>query len=215
MKALRRERSDMVHQQLERQGVKDPRVLNAMENIPRHRFVPPESWDRAYSPKAVDIGAGQTISQPFMVGMMTQYLELQGHERVLEIGTGSGYQAAILGALAEHVVTMERILSLAIIARRTLVDQGSPNVDVIVGDGSMGAPVRGRFDRVVVTAAAPRLPEALLEQLADPGVLVCPVGSWDLQRIVRVRREGGRDHRDESLPCRFVPLLGKEGFRPS
>jgi protein-L-isoaspartate(D-aspartate) O-methyltransferase len=212
MKALRRERSEMVQQQLERQGVRDPRVLAAMESIPRHRFVPPEFWDHAYQPRAVSIGAGQTISQPFMVGMMTQKLELAGHERVLEIGTGSGYQAAILGALSEHVVTLERILSLAVMARRALLELGSPNVDVVVADGSRGAPMRGSFDRILVTAAAPRLPESLLEQLADPGILLCPVGSWDLQRVVRVVRRDGIDRQDESLPCRFVPLLGEQGF---
>jgi protein-L-isoaspartate(D-aspartate) O-methyltransferase len=143
---------------------------------------------------------------------MTQKLELAGRERVLEIGTGSGYQAAILGALSEHVVTLERILSLAVMARRALLELGSPNVDVVVADGSRGAPMRGSFDRILVTAAAPRLPESLLEQLADPGILLCPVGSWDLQRVVRVVRRDGIDRQDESLPCRFVPLLGEQGF---
>jgi len=212
MKALRRERLNMVQQQLERQGVRDPRVLHAMESLPRHQFVPPEAWDQAYRPTAVQIGAGQTISQPFMVGMMTQLLRLTGDETALEIGTGSGYQASVLGVLCERVVTVERIAALAITAGRTISELGIPNVDLVVSDGSSGAPVRRRFDRIVVTAGAPRLPEALLEQLADPGILGCPVGSFGLQKLLVVERNGGEDQIREDVPCRFVPLLGRGGF---
>jgi len=214
MKALQRERLGMVQQQLERQGVRDLRVLTAMENLPRHHFVPPEAWDQAYRPTAVGIGEGQTISQPFMVGMMTQLLRLDGHELALEIGTGSGYQAAILGALCERVVSVERIPSLAPRAARAIKEVGIPNVDVIVADGSAGAPVRARFDRIVVTAGAPRLPQALLDQLADPGILVCPVGNLDLQKLLVLERRGGEDTLREDVPCRFVPLLGSDGFAP-
>ncbi|NNM32240.1 MAG: protein-L-isoaspartate O-methyltransferase, partial [Gemmatimonadetes bacterium] len=155
---------------------------------------------------------GQTISQPFIVAAMTQLLELEGDEIALEIGTGSGYQAAILGVLAGGLVTVERIPALAREAARALARCGMRNVQVVVADGSTGVPMRAIFDRIVVTAAAPAVPEALLGQLADPGILVCPVGDRHLQELHVIRREGGRDHRSTTLPCRFVPLVGDGGW---
>lgn len=207
-----RQRLDMVRRQLVPEGISDPRVLEAMERIPRHVFMPPECHDLAYAPQAVDIGRGQTISQPLMVASMTQALHLSGRESVLEIGTGSGYQAAILGWLAEFVVTVERIAGLARRARRALEGQGLRNVAVLVGDGSDPSFVDGVFDRILVTAAAPQITEAWMERLADPGILVCPVGDRDLQVLKVVHREGGRDRTETGTACRFVPLLGRHGF---
>ena len=171
----------MVRHQLEQQGVRDPRVLEAMERIPRHRFLPEEIWDLAYRPQAVDIQSGQTMSQPYMVAIMTETLELSGRERVLEVGTGSGYQAAILAYLADEVVTIERIEELARRARENLEAQGLHRVRVLHGDGSDAEGVDGEFDRILVTAAAPHLSRSLLDRLRDPGILVCPVGDRDLQ----------------------------------
>ena len=208
-----RERRDMVERQLAGQGIRDPRVLEAMERIPRHAFMPEEAWELAYAPRAVDIGAGQTISQPYMVATMTEALELDGSETVLEIGTGSGYQAAILGWLSHTVVTVERIESLARRARGPLRAIGAGNVHVVVGDGSAPHFVQAGFERILVTAAAPRVPKGLLELLADPGRLVCPVGDDALQVLHVVDRQGGQDHLRTTTACRFVPLVGEEGLR--
>lgn len=206
------ERRNMVDHQLRQAGIADERVLGAMEAMPRHAFLDASQWDEAYQPRAVPIGQGQTISQPFMVALMTERLEVAGGENVLEIGTGSGYQAAVLALMGARVVTIERIPELAHRARHALLGLGLGEVDVVVGDGSSAAPLRGRFDRIVVTAAAPALPPSLLDHLADPGILVCPVGDRDLQVLEIVRREGGRDRVERSCACRFVPLLGEEGF---
>lgn len=212
--SFRRLRALMVERQLLREGVNDPRVLEAMERIPRHAFMPPETHDLAYAPQAVDIGDGQTISQPLMVGSMTQALGLSGQESVLEIGTGSGYQAAVLAWLAARVVSIERIPALAARASRTLREQGLSQVEVLVGDGSDPSFVDGFFDRIIVTAAAPGISAAWLERLSDPGILVCPVGDRDLQVIQVVHRKGGRDRVGTGTACRFVPLIGRGGFSP-
>lgn len=206
------ERRAMVRHQLEQQGVRDPRVLEAMERIPRHAYLDEESWDRAYRPQAVDIESGQTMSQPYMVAVMTEALELTGRERVLEVGTGSGYQAAVLAYLTEEVVSIERIEGLARRAARTLEEQGLRNVQVLHGDGSDAEGVVGDFDRILVTAAAPHLSRSLLERLRDPGILVCPVGDRDLQVLTKVIREDGEDRIEHGCACRFVPLLGERGF---
>lgn len=202
----------MVRHQLEQQGVRDPRVLEAMERIPRHRFLPEEIWDLAYRPQAVDIESGQTMSQPYMVATMTEALELSGRERVLEVGTGSGYQAAVLAYLAAEVVTIERIEALVSRARENLHQQGLHHVRVLLGDGSDAEGVEGDFDRILVTAAAPHLSRSLLDRLRDPGILVCPVGDRDLQVLTKVVREGGEDRVENGVACRFVPLLGERGF---
>jgi len=204
----------MVERQLARHGVQDPRVLEAMARIPRHLFLPASAWELAYAPQAVDIGGGQTISQPYIVATMTQALQLSGRESVLEIGTGSGYQGAILGWLTELVVSIERIESLAHGARRVLDELGLSNVHVVVGDGSAPHAVDILFDRIVVTAAAPSISPVLLDRLADPGILVCPVGDRLLQTLHVLRRAHGRDEVDVHEACRFVPLLGDGGFAP-
>ena len=207
-------RHEMVERQLVPEGITDPRVLEAMERIPRHAFMPDDVQSLAYAPQAVDIGEGQTISQPLMVGSMTQALGLTGRETVLEIGTGSGYQAAILAWLAARVVTVERIASLADGAKQALAGAGLRNVEVLVGDGSDPGFVEGTFDRILVTAAAPEITDGWLEHLADPGILVCPVGDRDLQVIKVVMRAGGRDRVETGTACRFVPLVGRHGFMP-
>lgn len=204
----------MVRAQLLQQGIQDARVLDAMAELPRHHFVDPERWAEAYAPKAVPIGHGQTISQPYMVAVMTELLELKGDEQVLEVGTGSGYQAAILAQLACSVVTVERVESLARTSADLLRELGVANVEVVVGDGTLGHAVRAPYDRIIVTAAAPQVPGSLLEQLGDPGVLVCPVGDLHMQFLHVVRRAGGRDQITRQCACRFVPLLGAEGFAP-
>jgi protein-L-isoaspartate(D-aspartate) O-methyltransferase len=204
----------MVDRQLLAEGVTDPRVLEAMERIPRHEFMPPEQHGLAYAPQAVDIGERQTISQPLMVGSMTQALCLTGTESVLEIGTGSGYQAAVLAWLAARVVTIERIETLACRARETLDRLGLDRVQILVGDGSAPGFVEDSFDRIIVTAAAPEITDAWLDHLADPGILVCPVGDRDLQVIRVVHRAHGTDRVETGTACRFVPLIGRHGFLP-
>lgn len=210
--AFRRQRADMVQRQLFAEGITDPRVLEAMERIPRHRFMPAATREWAYAPQAVDIGEGQTISQPLMVGSMTQALQLSGYESVLEIGTGSGYQAAILGWLADRVVTIERVRSLAERAADALHELSLTNVEVLVGDGSDTSFLDEKFDRILVTAAAPKIVSSWLDHLADPGILVCPVGDRDLQVLQVIHRSGGSDRVETGTACRFVPLIGREGF---
>lgn len=184
------------------------RVADAMRRVPRHLFVPEEeSLYVAYANCALPIGYGQTISQPSVVAMMTEALELEGEERVLEIGAGSGYQAAILSLLARDVFSVELLPDLAMAARERLAQLGYANARVTVGDGWKGWPERAPFDRVLVTAAAPRIPRALVEQLADGGILVCPVGpAGHEQTLVRARRQGEALALEELAPVRFVPL---------
>jgi protein-L-isoaspartate(D-aspartate) O-methyltransferase len=212
VKPFEEDRRRMVRAQLLQQGIQDARVLDAMAEIPRHHFLDPERWAEAYAPKAVPIGHGQTISQPYMVAVMTELLELKGSEHVLEVGTGSGYQAAILAQLAGSVVSVERIDALARTAADLLRELAIPNVEIVVGDGTLGYAARAPYDRIIVTAAAPQLPASLLTQLADPGLLVCPVGDLHMQFLHVVRRSGGRDATSRQCACRFVPLLGAEGF---
>jgi protein-L-isoaspartate(D-aspartate) O-methyltransferase len=203
------EREAMVELQLRARGVADERVLDAMARVPRELFVPPELRDRAYDDAALPIGEGQTISQPYMVARICEELALRGGERVLDVGTGSGYQAAVLAELADEVHSIERIPALAERAQALLGDR----VHVHVGDGSRGLPGHAPFAAIAVAAAAPRLPEALYEQLEPRGRLVVPIGGrWEqlLQVIVRTP-EGPAVLR--TVPCRFVPLIGDEGFQ--
>lgn len=202
----------MVERQLRRRGIRDGRVLEAMERVPREAFLQPDLRDHAYADGALAIGHGQTMSQPFVVAAICELLELTGDERVLDVGTGSGYQAAVLAQLAAEVVTIERIPELADRARAALVAAGCTNVEVLVGDGSLGAPEQAPFDAIAVAAAAPGVPSALYEQLVEGGRLVLPRGSRWGQELVQVTRtaEGPRERR--SIPCRFVPLVGAEGF---
>lgn len=203
----------MVERQLRGQGVRDARVLAAMLELPRHRFLPASAWELAYRPQAVGIGEGQTISQPFMVARMTELLGLEKGQLILEIGTGSGYQAAVIAQLGARVVSVERIAGLARQAQRTLHDLGlDDRVHVVVADGSRADFLRARFDGIVVTAAAPRLANSWRELLRDGGHLVCPLGDREWQRLVVVRRRGDRFEQEDSVSCRFVPLLGVDGF---
>jgi len=205
-------RQQMVDRQIERRGVKDPLVLAAMRNVPRERFVPEHLKGSAYADCALPIAEGQTISQPYVVALMTEALELQGHERVLEIGTGSGYQAAILAQIADSVYSMERKASLSEEAGAVLSGLGYDNVDLKVGDGTLGWVEKAPFDAIIVTAAAPEVPGPLVEQLADGGRLVAPVGAAGYQNLVRLRNEGGATFTEHMIPVAFVPLIGEHGF---
>jgi protein-L-isoaspartate(D-aspartate) O-methyltransferase len=197
---------------LRRRGVVDARVLEAITRVPRELFVPDGLRERAYDDRALPIGHGQTISQPFMVAAICSALELDGDERVLDVGTGSGYQAAVLAELASEVVTIERVPALAEQARQALRDAGYERVEVRVGDGTLGVPDRAPFDGIAVAAAAPAVPEALYGQLASAGRLVLPVGTRRNQQLEIVTRgPHGREERT-SVPCRFVPLVGEAGF---
>ena len=205
-------RAEMVELQLRRRGIRDERVLEAMARVPRDRFVPDSLSAHAYDDGALPIGQNQTISQPFVVATICALLGLHGSERVLDVGTGSGYQAAVLAELAAQVITIERIPELAESARAGLADAGYANVEVVVGDGSLGVPERAPFDAVAVAAAAPTVPPALFDQLAEGGRLVVPRGSRFGQELVLVARTAGGRTERTSIPCRFVPLVGDEGF---
>jgi protein-L-isoaspartate(D-aspartate) O-methyltransferase len=202
----------MVTQQLRGRDIRDDRVLEAMRVVPRERFVPEPLRARAYEDAALPIGAGQTISQPYMVAAICQALSLRGGEVVLDVGTGSGYQAAVLAELADEVHTIERVPELADGARRALAEAGYDRVHVHVGDGTLGLPEEAPFDAIAVAAAAPAIPESLYEQLAPFGRLVLPVGSRRGQELQLVVRSPEGPATIRSVPCRFVPLLGAEGF---
>jgi protein-L-isoaspartate(D-aspartate) O-methyltransferase len=202
----------MVERQLRRRGIIDERVLAAMARVPREHFVPEQLRGQAYADGALAIGHGQTISQPFVVAAMCELLGLDGDERVLDVGTGSGYAACVLAELAAEVVSIERIRELAERARSALTAAGHPDVDVRVGDGTLGARDRAPFHAVAVAAAAPRVPPALYEQLVPGGRLVLPRGTRDAQRLVLVVRTDEGPAERASVPCRFVPLVGENGF---
>jgi protein-L-isoaspartate(D-aspartate) O-methyltransferase len=202
----------MVQQQLRERDIGDERVLAAMERVPRELFVPSELHGRAYEDAALPIGSGQTISQPYMVARICEALALTGREHVLDVGTGSGYQAAVLAELAAEVDTIERIPELAERARRILAAAGYERVRVHVGDGSRGVPERAPFNAIAVAAAAPELPQLLYEQLELRGRLVVPVGKRRAQRLEVVVRSPEGPAVIRSVPCRFVPLVGEQGF---
>jgi protein-L-isoaspartate(D-aspartate) O-methyltransferase len=207
------ERARMVESQLAARRIVDERVLGAMRIVPRHAFVPDAFRQHAYEDHPLEIGRGQTISQPYMVALMTQLLALQPSDRVLEIGTGSGYQTAVLATIVRRVITIERIPALAERAAAVLRALEYANVDVEVGDGSRGWIKDAPYDAIIVTAAAPSVPQSLREQLADGGRLVCPIGPRDLQYLVRIVRTGDSFREDESVKCVFVPLIGEEGWQ--
>lgn len=200
-------RRRMVEEQLRRAGVTDPAVLEAMRTVPRHRFVPRILQHRAYEPCALPIGYGQTISKPFTVGLMTALLEIAGHERVLEVGTGSGYQAAVLGRLCAEVVSVERVVPLALRAAGELAAQGYQNVTVLAGDASFGREQGAPWHAIIVTACAPGLPEAMASQLVEGGRILVPIVHDGEQTLYRYRRHGDELTVERGVPCQFVPLL--------
>jgi len=202
-----RAREEMVDGQIAARGVRDEATLRAMKKVPRHLFVPEALAGQAYDDHPLPIGHGQTISQPYIVGFMTEALGLQGGERVLEVGTGSGYQAAVLAEIAERVFTIEIVAPLAEEARVRLKELGYGNVEVRAGDGYQGWPEAAPFDAIIVTAAAPRIPEPLRQQLRDGGRLILPVGD-EWQELVVVTRTGDAFEEKQVLPVRFVPMTG-------
>jgi len=203
----------MVELQLRGRDIVDEAVLRAMERVPRELFVPGKQQGRAYDDAALPLSHGQTISQPYMVARIVEALATRPGERVLDVGTGSGYQAAVLAALGTDVVTIERIPELADEARASLAAAGYDGVEVVVGDGTLGMPNRAPFDAIAVAAAAPEMPETLYEQLRPRGRLVVPVGGPVTQRLEVIVRSPEGPAVVHSVPCRFVPLLGEEGFR--
>lgn len=212
MEAYSRERKRMVDQQMVGRGIRDERVLEAMLAIPRHEFVPQDQARRAYIDAPLPIGNHQTISQPYIVALMTEFLNLKGHETVLEIGTGSGYQAAILGHLAKKVYSIERIPELAERSRSLLRSLQLENIEVVVGDGSCGLPEHAPYQAIIVTAAAPEVPKPLKDQLSDGGRLVAPVGGRMGQALELWRREGKRLVCEKLTPVAFVPLIGEHAW---
>jgi protein-L-isoaspartate(D-aspartate) O-methyltransferase len=208
-------RRDMVARQICERGVRSARVLAAMESVPRHLFVPPDLVSDAYADEALPIGKGQTISQPYVVAAGAEALSLQGHERVLEVGAGTGYQAAMLSLLAREVIAIEAIPALVASARERLAWLGYANVRIEEGDGSQGFADGVRFDAILVAAAAPAVPQPLVDQLVEGGRLVIPVGMADHQQLLRIVKERGRTIEQELFACRFVPLVGRYGWPES
>jgi len=203
----------MLQQQVRARGVCDQRVLSAMMEVPRERLIPEGVRHAAYEDRALPIGHDQTISQPFIVAYMTEQLDVPPDGRVLEIGTGSAYQTAILARLCRHVYSIERLAALHELAERNLRELGIDNVTLVLGDGSRGLPAEAPFDRILVAAASPRVPKPLIDQLALGGILVIPVGGEAEQTIVRVERRVDRSVEIPTLACRFVKLIGEEGWQ--
>jgi len=205
-------RKFMVQTQLIPRGIQDRRVLDAMRKVPRHHFVDEAIQFKAYDDMALSIGENQTISQPYMVAIMTELLELKGDEKVLEIGTGSGYQAAILAELAKEVFSVERIASLAGHAEERLHAIGYTNIHIKIDDGTLGWPEESPFDRIIITAGAPKVPEPLTGQLSENGILLAPVGDRFSQQLVKMQKIKGTIMEEFYTPCVFVPLIGKHGW---
>lgn len=210
---FKRLRDFMVDTQLMPRGIKDRRVLDAMRKVPRHLFVDDSIQYRAYDDIALPIGEGQTISQPYMVAIMTELLQLKGDEKVLEIGTGSGYQAAVLAELSREVFTIERVAVLAKRAEERFQSLGYNNIHVRVGDGTLGWPEKSPFDRVVITAGSPRIPQTVLEQLSDEGIIVAPIGDYFSQQLTIIKKSKGTLSEQLHTPCMFVPLIGEYGWK--
>jgi len=205
-------REFMVNTQLIPRGIKDERVLNAMRKVPRHLFVDESAQYKAYDDMALPIGEGQTISQPYMVAIMTELLKLKGNEKVLEIGTGSGYQGAILAELSREVYTIERVDVLAQNAEERFLSLGYTNIHVKAGDGTLGWPEEAPFDRIIITAAAPKIPDVLMEQLSEEGIILAPVGERFSQQLLKRTKSMGQYSDEYHTPCIFVPLIGKYGW---
>jgi len=216
MDRYQKQRMKMVDTQLRSRGIRDARVLKAMEKIPRHLFIEEALRDQAYSDGPLPIGENQTISQPYIVALMTEALELKGHEKVLELGTGSGYQTAVLAELAGRVLSIERISFLAAKARKILDSLNYFNIALRVGDGTYGWREEAPFDGIIVTAGAPRVPDILIEQLAVGGRLVMPVGNrftQDLLKVTRLSEKTGDTETEDLGGCRFVSLIGEHGWK--
>jgi len=211
---LDEQRARMVDEQLRSRGIRDARVLAAMGKVPREEFIASENFNDAYGDHPLPIGAGQTVSQPYIVAAMVEALDLRPGGRVLEVGTGTGYEAAILGELAAEVWTIERHQELSDRAREILARLGYANVHVVCGDGSLGLRENAPFDKILVAAAAPRIPESLVAQLVDGGRLVVPVGNRYEQQVQILRKVGGETVVTLHDLCRFVPLVGQEGWEP-
>ncbi|MCF8051977.1 MAG: protein-L-isoaspartate(D-aspartate) O-methyltransferase [Desulfobacterales bacterium] len=210
---FRRQRADMVRKQIEARGIADPKVLAAMGKVPRHLFVSEALWDQAYGDYPLPIGSQQTISQPYIVAEMTQALQLSEDDRVLEIGTGSGYQAAVLAEIAYKVYTIERIHSLYIAARRLFDRLQYHNIVMRYSDGTSGWEEESPFDAIIVTAGAPEIPSTLVSQLAPGGRLVIPVGDQHSQELIRLYRDENGIQQTSLGGCRFVKLVGEHGWR--
>jgi len=210
--ALEPARRQMLEEHLCGRGITDPDVLRAMAEVPRERFVSPEQRHRAYTDGPLPIGEGQTISQPYIVALMTQLLRVNRESEVLEVGTGSGYQTAVLARLTKLVYTIERFPALSAAARDILLELGMGNVEFRVGDGSCGWPEDRTFDRLIITAAVPDFPPPLTAQLAEAGVMVAPVGERDVQQLVVAEKYHGKLMESYACSCRFVKLIGQHGF---
>lgn len=211
--SLEEARHRMVEGQLAGRGIHDVRVLDVMREVPRHRFVPEDMWDMAYRDTPLPIGHGQTISQPYIVGYMTQMLQLTPNDRVLEVGTGSGYQVAVLSRLAKQVYTIERVKDLSKCAEQVVRELGYRNVRFRVGDGGYGWSEMAPFDAIIVTAAAPEVPQPLIAQLAEGASLVAPIGPAGYQELVRLTKQGEKTQVEHLVPVAFVPLVGEHGWR--
>jgi protein-L-isoaspartate(D-aspartate) O-methyltransferase len=207
-------RQAMVRDQLARRGIRDPHVLRVMGEVPRELFVPESMRDAAYEDRALPVGEEQTISQPYIVAFMTERLDVRPGLRVLEVGTGTGYQAAILARLGADVFSVERIESLLAAARQRLETLGLECIRLCCADGSLGWPLHAPYDRIIVTAGAPEVPPALIDQVAEGGRLVVPVGGSDAQTLVCVEKHAGRTTETVLLACRFVKLVGRQGWEP-
>jgi len=203
----------MVEYQLRARGIRDERVLKVMGELPREKFIGPVYREEAYEDRPVPIGAGQTISQPYIVALMTEALKVEPHHRVLEIGAGSGYQTAILAKLAKEVFAIERIAELAERASKVLQKLGIDNVHLRVGDGTLGWPEQAPFDRILCAAAGPDVPEAWIEQLADNGRIVMPIGGPEMQNLFLIIKQGGKITHENLGGVRFVKLIGKQGWQ--
>jgi protein-L-isoaspartate(D-aspartate) O-methyltransferase len=206
------ERKTMVERQIAARGIHDPGVLAAMRETPRHLFIPPPYDRAAYEDNPLPIGNGQTISQPYIVALMTELLHLKPTDNVLEIGAGSGYQAAIISRLVRRLTTIERIAAVADLARANLKSLGIDNVVVIEGDGTLGYPGNAPYDGIIITAATPDVPRPLIEQLADGGILVAPVGGRDIQDLITLHKQGPSIIQESRGGVRFVPLIGQHGW---
>jgi protein-L-isoaspartate(D-aspartate) O-methyltransferase len=206
-------REFMLKTQLISRGIKDEIVLNAMKKVPRHLFVDDSMQNKAYEDTALPIGEGQTISQPYMVAVMTELLELKGNEKVLEIGTGSGYQTAILAELAKEVYTVERVAVLAKRSEERLHSLGYNNIHIKVGDGTIGWAEESPFNRILITAGCPKIPNSLIEQIAEGGIIIAPVGDRFSQQLLKVRKSKDKLLEQYHTPCVFVPLIGAYGWK--